>query len=212
MGGEHGRLRWLHPVLRLLPAGVHLHHHPQGLVPPQLSADPVQSVRQLGRVHRLQHRKVWNPLEQRLRLVRLQVAYEVPVDVLRGRRRLLDDLLHVVLPKVAVALVVRLQHHLQRLGLADRNQPGRLVAAPLRGRLDPPPHVLDPLRNAHLRRGCRRRGLLGPRLDAHPLSRTRLIRRRSRGGGPLSQPPLSLHDPCRSPPKRREVSPYDPSH
>eukprot|EP00964_Phaeocystis_antarctica_P025873 scaffold14551_cov61-Phaeocystis_antarctica.AAC.9 len=88
--------------LALLSRGVDLHHDVERPVGPQQRDALLQLARELGRVDRV-HAVQAGHRHDLLDLVGLQVPDEMPSDVSGKHRRLLDDLVDIVLAEVALA-------------------------------------------------------------------------------------------------------------
>mmetsp|Transcript_9053 Transcript_9053/g.26377 ORF Transcript_9053/g.26377 Transcript_9053/m.26377 type:complete len:376 (-) Transcript_9053:56-1183(-) len=178
VGGDEGRelqraLARRHAALAVLAGGVDLDHDAEPRVFPLAArggAGRVQLARELLRVHRLHADEARHPRQQRLALVGLQVPDEAPADVVRELRRLLQQLLRVVLAEVPRARRVRALEQRHGLGLGHRHEPRhRGELRRLRGRRHARQHrrvvrahVLRRGRLARLRRRRRQRRHVAP--------------------------------------------------
>lgn len=116
--------------LRLLSAGVDLHEHVQRVSALSQLAGGVQLLRKLDAVDALDHPEVRDLANELVALPALQVADQVPPDILGQHFGLVHELLDVVLAEIAVSVVVQLLDVLCGLLLAHRDN-SRLLLRPL---------------------------------------------------------------------------------
>ena len=111
-------------VLRLLAARVNFHEHVEGILALGKAARGVQLLRQLDAVDTLDHPEVRDLADELVALSALQVSNQMPLDVLGKDLRLVHQLLHIVLSKVAMAIVIEFLDVLGGLLLAHSNDTG----------------------------------------------------------------------------------------